>query len=251
MTGRRWQSLALLLALVGGSSILALSELQSAVPSQAARRLHAAAVSGPEPVRSTLSSWVSSSEGLILECPAGAVDATIELDVLHADLYVPFNQRSEWVQALARLERDAREALACQPTNGLAWARLAFASWFLGQPAGLQARYLDYSQLYAPAELGALKARFAQWARVTPVVMSDASRSFERDLRTLMTSAPVSVAVPLLKGMPPWSREAIVHVARVLPQDRLDVLKARGLDLSPVEPLVDDGAAGSEGTPGR
>lgn len=239
----------LLLALAGASILLSLGELRSAVPSQAARRLHAAAASDPEPIRSTLSSWVSSSEGLISGCPAGAVDAAIELDVLHADLHVPFRQRDEWAQALARLERDARQALGCQPTNGLVWARLAFASWFLGRPAGQQARYLDYSQLYAPAEVGALRARFAQWARVTPVVTRDASRSFDRDLRVLLTSAPTSLAVAILKDMPESSRASIVDAARVLPRPRLDALRRRGIDLPSTEHVAEPPA--SEAPPAR
>lgn len=251
MSGRSRKRIVVLLALVGASTLLALGELRSAVPSQAARRLHAVAASGPEPVRSALSSWVSSNEGLITACPAGAVDAAIELDVLHADLYVPFRQRDEWVRALARLERDARQALACQPTNGLVWARLAFASWFLGQPAARQARYLDYSQLYAPAEMGALRARFAQWARVTPMVMSDASRSFDRDLRTLLAFAPTSVAVPLLGDMPASSRPSIVNVARVLPQQRLDALRARGIDLHSTGAGIDAPTTASEAPPAR
>ncbi|MFN3548832.1 MAG: hypothetical protein ACK4U0_15205 [Mesorhizobium sp.] len=240
-----------LLALVGASTLLALGELRSAVPSQAARRLHAVAASGPEPVRSALSSWVSSNEGLITACPAGAVDAAIELDVLHADLYVPFRQRDEWVRALDRLERDARQALACQPTNGLVWARLAFASWFLGQPAARQARYLDYSQLYAPAEMGALRARFAQWARVTPIVVSDASASFDRDLRTVLSFGPASVTVAMLRDMPATSRAAILEAARVLPPERSDALRARGIDLHSTDPGADGPTTASEAPPAR
>jgi hypothetical protein len=218
-------------ALCAGSIFLASQEFGVAFKAQAARSLQRAAAPNPQLLQEDIKRFVEAPSVLIDGCSPAALDAAIEIETMHADLYTPYTDRDLWVAALQRLEGDARKALNCQPTNGLLWARLAFASWFLGRSATDQAAYLNYSQLYAPAELPAIRARFTQWARVSPVVMEQARQPFQRDLQTLLLWVPAPLAASLLKALPAIYQPAIDEIASYMPEERFQALKKHGVTL--------------------
>jgi hypothetical protein len=219
---------ALVILLTLGCSVVAFVELTRASDVIQLRQTRLIASSNPQAHRASIEVAARQPPTVLEWCAPGAVEARIEIDVMFADGFTPLSQREAWVEALKKLQEHAQKALQCQPTNGLIWARLAFANWFLGGSAQDQARYLSNSELYAPAELAALNARFAQWVRVTPAVMAQAMDSFERDLRTVLMWMPAGPAVKLLQTLPPRFASDLDAIVKIVPPERMASLVRHG-----------------------
>lgn len=166
---------------------------------------------------------------LIEACEAGAIDAAIELDVVYADAFTPHTDREAWQRALIELAFHARAALLCQPTNGLIWARLAFAEWFLGRSGDHQARMMEFSELYAPAEIAAVNARLRHWSRLSSYVLALTKTSFERDLLTFLLWLPPNAAAQAWETFESPQKDAASRLARVVPEERRGELAANGV----------------------
>ncbi|WP_165225690.1 hypothetical protein [Affinirhizobium pseudoryzae] len=187
------------------------------------------------------------STGQLIEaCESTAIDAAIELDVAYADRFAPQSDRDAWQKALAELASHARLALACQPTNGLIWARLAFAEWFLGRPGEEQARILEYSELYAPAELVSLNARLHHWSRLSPYVLQRAETSYERDLLTFLLWFPSTAAAQMWQTFSEREKQFAARLTPAVPEERLRQLAAKG-----VIPVISQGSGSDELRPSR
>lgn len=220
-----------LILLCASSAVLAIDELRTAAQVQTVRQVRRVMEQPTADLRPVLERTRLSGDTILASCKSQAVEAAVELDVFYADSFNPQLERDQWLIALNKLSNDARAALACQPTNGLLWARLAFAEWFLGRSADQQVQMLEYSELYAPAELAALKARLIHWGRMTPYVLQGAKTSYDRDLWTLALWMPPSRVSELWQGLSPTQKSAFAQLKDAMPADRSNELSKRGVVL--------------------
>lgn len=244
MTASRLAASFVLIFLCVVSAAVAVGELGTAADVQAVRQMRKLMQQPSAEQRPLLERARIAARSVITSCKPQAVEAAIELDVLYADTFTPQLERDQWIAALNDLAKDTRAALGCQPTNGLIWARLAFAEWFLGRPADQQVRMLEYSELYAPAEFAALKARLIHWSRMTPYVLQGAKTSYDRDLWTLALWIPPGSAAELWKLLGPAQKQQFSQLGSALPADRIKELTRRGIvfeatnDGQPIQPLL-------------
>jgi hypothetical protein len=99
-----------------------------------------------------------------------------------------------YVDALERADSFLRHALSCVPSQGNFWLRLAMVGSLQGQNPQQLARFLTLSQLYAPAEEGALKGRLAFWQKVSQPYLKRLQQTLLADLRGLCTPQNVRSA---------------------------------------------------------
>lgn len=103
------------------------------------------------------------------ECPSpvsttGAVNAALS----HLDEQDLNANYDKWAAALLDAERTVMVALACLPTDGNLWVRLAMIRQAIAEHPTEVRDLLALSQLYAPVELNAISARIALLNRLTP-----------------------------------------------------------------------------------
>lgn len=223
----------LLTSLCVGATIIAMGELHSASHAQTVRQVRKIIEQPTADLRPVLERTRVSVDTVLTHCKPLGVEAAVELDVFYADSFNPLFERDQWLTALNKLSTDARSALACQPTNGLIWARLAFAEWFLGRPVYGQVQMLDYSELYAPSELPALKARLIHWSRMTSRVIQDAKTSYDRDLWTLAVWMPPVILSAVWKNLSLIQMQHMSEISAMIPEDRLRELASRGIRFGP------------------
>lgn len=92
-----------------------------------------------------------------------------------------------WAGTVADAEDAATDALACMPTNGVYWVKLAMLRQSQVEIGSEIALLIDTSQIYAPVELDVIGARLALIDRVSAPTFEIVRRSFEKD-RTLICS---------------------------------------------------------------
>lgn len=164
-------------------------------------------------------------------CRTDILDAAVAVAMQNIEQEAGSPDRSAWIASLRSMEPLLRGSLACMPTNGLLWGRLAVVRWLLGGTAEEQASLLTMSQAYAPAELPALRGRMIQWRRVSPPVLELAEHALRADIRVILNYAPVSAVKSLLADVPPLIRPFLADEALALPRDRRDVLDRAGIKL--------------------
>jgi hypothetical protein len=168
-----------------------------------------------------------------LDLPLG----TCRTDILNAVVSVAEHEahrqsvgnRDGWPTALQRWEQVVRNALACNPTNGDLWIRLAGARWFSGGSADEQIALLTLSQTYSPANLDTIRKRLAHWAMVTRPMAALGEDLIRRDVRTMLLYAPEKDAVSSLDGLPDYLRPLVRSEEAIVSAPRLEKLKAAGL----------------------
>lgn len=169
---------------------------------------------------------IAKADVVFPDCQSDGITGVVDLVTWRADQIDPREDRDNWILALRQLEDVSRKALACEPTDGMFWARLAFARWFLGGTAQEQAKLLGYSQSYAPSEYPVIRARFFQWRRVSPTVISLARHQVQEDIRTVLLYVPLVEAVDLLTGMPQQLTFMMQEEMRLMPPERFERLQS-------------------------
>lgn len=164
-------------------------------------------------------------------CRTDILNSAVDIAMRNVEQETTSLDRTAWIASLRSLEPLLRDSLACMPTNGLLWARLAVVRWLLGGTAEEQASLLTMSQAYAPSELRVIRSRLVQWRRVSPKVLELAERWLRSDVRTILNYAEVSAAKRLLADVPPLVKPFVAEEALVLPQERRTAFVQAGIPL--------------------
>jgi hypothetical protein len=133
--------------------------------------------------------------------------------------------------AMRRMEDLLGNALACAPTDGDLWARLAIVRWYLGGSADEQLSLMTLSQVYSPSDLAVVARRLRHWRQVTPRMAVLAQDLVRADIRKVLLHAPPRRAMAMLRTFPP-NLAAWTNLERdILPPERVEALQAAGLKL--------------------
>jgi len=163
-------------------------------------------------------------------CRSDILNAAVDVAMRNIEQETVSSDRTAWIASLRSMEPLLRDSLACMPTNGLLWARLAVVRWLLGGTAEEQATLLAMSQAYAPSELQVIRSRMVQWRRVSPKVLDLAGDALRSDIRTIINHAPASSA-RLLADLPPLMQPFVADEALALPQERQNIFERAGVPL--------------------
>jgi hypothetical protein len=161
-------------------------------------------------------------------CRTDILSAVVAVAEREARLQFATN-RDAWPAALMRLEKTLRSALACNPTNGDFWVRLAGARWFSGGSADEQIALMTLSQTYSPSNLDVIKKRLSHWGLVTRSMAALGEDLIRGDIRTMLLYAPETDVVKSLGGLPVYLKPFVRSEEFIIPRQRLDKLKAAGL----------------------
>ncbi|WJH39654.1 hypothetical protein N7E02_23260 [Aliirhizobium terrae] len=161
-------------------------------------------------------------------CRTDILNAVVAVAKREADLQFVAN-RDGWPEALARMERVLRNALACNPTNGDLWVQLAQTRWFAGGSADEQINLMTLSQAYSPTNLDTVRKRLRHWGEVTRPMAALGEELIRRDLRTMLLYAPVTDAVTALSNLPAQLHPFVRSEAKIVPNARLHSLNLPGL----------------------
>lgn len=172
--------------------------------------------------------YAQSLDGSPAPCRTDILDAVVSVARRDVDLKFSGN-REEWPAALLRMERVLRGALACNPTNGDLWVRLAMTRWFVGGSADEQLSLMTLSQAYSPANLDTVRKRLRHWSAVTPAMAALGEDLVRRDIRTMLLYAPTKDVIASAGDLPAHLHRVIHSEAELVPRLRLDALKAAGL----------------------
>lgn len=182
---------------------------------------------GKDPVSiAAVDEALTRADAVLAACQPQGVTAVVDLVTWKADQIDPRQDRDAWVADLRQVEDYSRRGLACEPTDGALWARLAFARWFLGGTAEEQAKLLGYSQSYAPSEFAVIRTRFFQWRRVSPAVLALARDHLEADIRTTLLAVPPRDAVDFLSDLPLAVFDMVQEQMPLVPPERIEALQA-------------------------
>ena len=136
-----------------------------------------------------------------------------------------------WIASLRSMEPRLHRALACVPTDGMLWERLAVVRWFLGGSAQEQARLLTLSQAYSPGELEVVRARMVQWTRVTPIVVDLAQDALRSDIKVTLGYSSIRAVEAMVRDMPAVLQPLLKEAVAGLPPDRAADLAKAGITL--------------------
>lgn len=164
-------------------------------------------------------------------CRSDILNATVGVAMGDVEQKMFLNDRRPWLEALRSMEPLLRESLACMPTDGMLWARLATVRWLLGGSADEQALLMNTSQAYAPAEIQVLRSRFVQWQRVSPQVISLAEHALRADIHVVLNYASPRFVKEILGRISPQVQPLLLDEMRSVSQARQDELSAEGVIL--------------------
>ncbi|WP_182422191.1 hypothetical protein [Aureimonas sp. ME7] len=134
----------------------------------------------------------------------------------------------DWSAGLARTSGILRRGIACTPTNGNFWARLALTERAAAPTAVSISRFMAMSERLAPAEAGSLMARAEVW-RTSPWLDGAAAEARARDLRTILARARAADAVRMLRQADPAIRDEVRAYLTDLPPKQAAELERIGL----------------------
>jgi hypothetical protein len=164
-------------------------------------------------------------------CRTDLLNAAITIMLRNAEQVHESRDQLAWVEALRGLEPQLRQALACVPTDGMLWQRMAVVRWFLGCSADEEARLLAQSQAYAPGELEVVSARMLQWKRVTPAVIEGARDALRADIRVTLGHAKPPAVEAMLRELPATLQSLAGQEVAALPPERTKDLLQAGIRL--------------------
>jgi hypothetical protein len=168
-------------------------------------------------------------EGPLQSCRTDILDAVVSVSQRHVDQQFDARNGPDWLDSMRRMEPVVRDALACSPTNGDLWARLAILRWYLGGSAEEQIGLMTLSQVYAPAELAVVKRRLRHWRNVTRRMAMRAENLVRSDIRVMLLYAPAKDAAAALASLPPAIEPLFLAEERLVPQERREDLRRAGL----------------------
>lgn len=144
--------------------------------------------------------------------------------------------QSEFWRLVARRDKDPQHSsetyedtlryqnlvqqIACNPTNGLAWADYADTEFMRNGWSEKIEDTLTLSQKYAPFEGNALTLRLGLLSKLTAVEQTKRLHLFEKDIVTLITFASTSAVATLLNKLSDPSRRWAMDQAASLPKER-------------------------------
>ena len=170
--------------------------------------------------------------GLISSCRPDIVEAAATLVLSNLDAAPeegPEEGKTEMDASLNEADHRLKVLLACSPTDGNLWARLAMVEALLDAPGKRVGRMLQMSAELSPFEPGALHARLAFWTAWPRNRSQEARSALEQDVATLAGWVePADSATflnPLSRRDPALVREQLAHQT----PERLSSLRQAGL----------------------
>ena len=151
-----------------------------------------------------VTAYAAKADRLPATCRSDLLNAAIAVSMRDVDQMRTIGDQVAWSQALRALQPRLEQGLACVPTDGMLWERLAVVRWFLGGTAHEQAQLLTTSQAYAPRELEVVQVRIVQWKRVTPAVIDIARDALRSDLSVTLLYAPPQAVKAMFADAPPF-----------------------------------------------
>lgn len=178
-----------------------------------------------------VSDYAARADALPATCRSDLLGAVITVSMQNVEQMRSVGDQVGWVASLRAMEPRLHRALACVPTDGMLWERLAVVRWFLGGSAQEQARLLTLSQAYAPGELDVVRARMVQWTRVTPAVVDLAQDALGSDIRVTFGHSSAEAVEVMMRDMPASLQPLLKAAAADLPPDRAADLAKAGVSL--------------------
>jgi len=164
-------------------------------------------------------------------CRSDVINATINVAMRNVEQKTALIDRQPWISALQSMEPLLRDGMTCMPTNGMLWAQLATVRWLLGGTAEEQAVLLNMSQAYAPAEIKVLRARFTQWQRVSPMVISQSEHALRSDIRTVLNYGSPALVKEILAKISPQVVPIVADEGSLVSEPRKRLLAAAKIEL--------------------
>ncbi|WP_181703188.1 O-antigen ligase family protein [Chthonobacter albigriseus] len=180
---------------------------------------------------------------VIAEFAAGAVQAgttscrptvarpAMIVQLAHLQLQDEAKDYDRWAKALDDTRAVLRHSLACNPTNGDAWARLAMVENVIADNPERMARLMALSVRNAPYEPAAIYARLEFWSTARRVHYEAARASFMHDLRVAMLRIDLKDTRKIVDKLPPDALPYIAEVGREASYDRARWMARHGIEL--------------------
>ncbi len=115
-------------------------------------------------------------------CRSDFVKAGATLVLMNLDLQDSESDYPGWELALSTADEYIRAAIACLPTSGNLWARLAMLKLAAGEDPKEVGRLMTIAQRLAPAEINELTNRLRIWNRVSEPTLNYAKPAVLKDL---------------------------------------------------------------------
>lgn len=166
------------------------------------------------------------------ECRSDLLSAGLTVILTDLDINSSKRTSNEQTASLKSSDRFISHILACTPTDGDAWARLAMIRQALGYSGRDIAYLLEKSASYAPSEGPTIAARLQVWRQAADETLTSAKPAFDRDIFVALNYYSLQDAARTLAGGTQEFRSAVSKAASLLPAQRVASLRRQGLEIS-------------------